>query len=472
MTSSDAAPRRQRKRSTEPAPEVAGNGTGTGTDPGDDLLDVIGVQRRAPFGDTPTVGARGTRTQQRILRAALEVFGEVGYHACRVERITRAAGCSRPSFYQYFSSKEDLFRQLAGEVARELFRIADDMGEITPDEAGWHALRAWLAEYSDLRDRYWPVFAAYAAAEGSDDLVASGSARVGRRQTRALAAKIDPSALRVYDPEVVMYLLSNAVDRASLYRHFLVTADAERAPERERMLDCLAEVLHRSLFGRRGGGMVEHRPSTRVVRDVPRLPGADGARSDGLGPAGAETRTKLLDAAAATFAARGYFDARVDDIVERAGTSHGTFYRYFENKDAVFRAVAARSAGRTFDIIVSIPDLGDEPATSAATRRLRAWVDGYMATWVDEGPIFRLWLQAFGRDEVLARATSRGLEVIWGVLARFLSQREFGDVDVDAFLLIAMLDLGGPGFERLGDQRSDLLLEVIRRGFLGVDARL
>ena len=79
------------------------------------------LKRRPPFGDNPDVGARGTRTQQRILQAALEVFEEVGYHDCGVDRITAKAQCSRPSFYQYFSSKEDLFRHLSGDLARGLF---------------------------------------------------------------------------------------------------------------------------------------------------------------------------------------------------------------------------------------------------------------------------------------------------------------------------------------------------------------
>ena len=64
------------------------------------------VVRRAPFADNPHVGARGQRTQQRILDAALEVFGE-GYDRCSIDSITKRAGCSRAAFYQYFSSKED-----------------------------------------------------------------------------------------------------------------------------------------------------------------------------------------------------------------------------------------------------------------------------------------------------------------------------------------------------------------------------
>ena len=49
------------------------------------------VVRRAPFSDNPRVGARGQRTQQRIVDAALRVFGEDGYHQCGVARITELA---------------------------------------------------------------------------------------------------------------------------------------------------------------------------------------------------------------------------------------------------------------------------------------------------------------------------------------------------------------------------------------------
>ena len=37
------------------------------------------VLRRAPFSDNPNVGARGQRTRQAILDAALKVFGDIGY---------------------------------------------------------------------------------------------------------------------------------------------------------------------------------------------------------------------------------------------------------------------------------------------------------------------------------------------------------------------------------------------------------
>src|SRR5947199_1786932 len=83
------------------------------------------VLRRSPFSDNPQVGARGQRTQQRILDAALRVFGEVGYHQCSVDSITNLAGCSRVSLYQYFESKEDVLRHLGALVARQLKASTD-----------------------------------------------------------------------------------------------------------------------------------------------------------------------------------------------------------------------------------------------------------------------------------------------------------------------------------------------------------
>jgi AcrR family transcriptional regulator len=45
----------------------------------------------------------------RILRAAMNVFGKLGYADTRVEDIIGEAGISRPTFYRYFTSKEDVF---------------------------------------------------------------------------------------------------------------------------------------------------------------------------------------------------------------------------------------------------------------------------------------------------------------------------------------------------------------------------
>jgi AcrR family transcriptional regulator len=55
---------------------------------------------------------------------------------------------------------------------------------------------------------------------------------------------------------------------------------------------------------------------------------------------------KLLEAAAKEFGARGYHEAAITGITQRAGVALGTFYTYFDSKEEVFRAVV-RDMSRT-----------------------------------------------------------------------------------------------------------------------------
>lgn len=49
-----------------------------------------------------------------------------------------------------------------------------------------------------------------------------------------------------------------------------------------------------------------------------------------------ERRGKILKAAAACFAKRGYHATQVSDIIARAGIARGTFYLYFQSKHEIF----------------------------------------------------------------------------------------------------------------------------------------
>jgi len=51
---------------------------------------------------------------------------------------------------------------------------------------------------------------------------------------------------------------------------------------------------------------------------------------------GEKTRARLLDAAEHVFAEMGYHEASIVKITERAGIGLGTFYLYFETKQAIF----------------------------------------------------------------------------------------------------------------------------------------
>ena len=52
------------------------------------------------------------------------------------------------------------------------------------------------------------------------------------------------------------------------------------------------------------------------------------------------TKTKIVSAAWELFYKNGFDDTTVDDIVELSGTSKGSFYHYFDSKDALLDSLA------------------------------------------------------------------------------------------------------------------------------------
>ena len=81
-------------------------------------------------------------------------------------------------------------------------------------------------------------------------------------------------------------------------------------------------------------------PPSRKETGVSTTPAPALANEKPSGPRsrkGVETRARLLTAAKEVFERDGFLDARISDIVERAGLSHGSFYHYFESKEEVFR---------------------------------------------------------------------------------------------------------------------------------------
>jgi AcrR family transcriptional regulator len=54
---------------------------------------------------------------------------------------------------------------------------------------------------------------------------------------------------------------------------------------------------------------------------------------------GRRTLRAILDAAAAEFGEKGFHDGSISGITRRAGVALGSFYTYFDSKDAVFRAL-------------------------------------------------------------------------------------------------------------------------------------
>lgn len=91
---------------------------------------------------------------------------------------------------------------------------------------------------------------------------------------------------------------------------------------------------------------------------------------------GRRTRKRLLDAAATVFARDGFLDTHITTIAAEAGVSSGTFYNYFDTKEAIFNAVIEVTIDRLFAAASIPPDTDPSPLVriETATRNyLRAY---------------------------------------------------------------------------------------------------
>jgi len=107
------------------------------------------VEDRKP---TAPRSQKGARTRVRLLQAAKEVFEEDGFLEARISDIAERAGLSHGSFYHYFDSKEEVFREVAESVEEQLSAplggvILDESSHAPPQERIREALRLHLESY-------------------------------------------------------------------------------------------------------------------------------------------------------------------------------------------------------------------------------------------------------------------------------------------------------------------------------------
>lgn len=73
---------------------------------------------------------------ERIIHAALEDFGRLGFRGAQVEHIARKARVSKQSIYYYFTSKDLLYQETITYFSKDLADVLSADGFDSPDHAG------------------------------------------------------------------------------------------------------------------------------------------------------------------------------------------------------------------------------------------------------------------------------------------------------------------------------------------------
>ena len=144
--------------------------------------------------------------------------------------------------------------------------------------------------------------------------------------------------------------------------------------------------------------------------------------------------SEILAAALAEFVEHGYAATKLEDVGRRAGITKGTLYLYFENKEALFKAVVRETIVPLLAAAERMVDDHTGSPEQLMRRLVLQWWDSLDAAQlagipklvVSEASNFPELAQ-FWFDEVV----QRGRQIFAGVMRRGIEGGAFRQVDVD-----------------------------------------
>ena len=119
--------------------------------------------------------------RQAVLRAAVRIFNERGFHATLLEDVAISLGISKPTIYHYLGNKEQVLLQCVLHGLEQLIEAAKTAGD--EPGRGIDRLRNYLKRYAEIN---MDDFGRCVVRTGDEAL-----SEDGRKQFRALKGQID-----------------------------------------------------------------------------------------------------------------------------------------------------------------------------------------------------------------------------------------------------------------------------------------
>lgn len=174
--------------------------------------------------------SRSSEAHEKVLRAALDLFGERGIDATSMDAIAQASGVSKATIYNHWSDKEKLLMEVM-EMIHGLDREPEDVdsGDILQDLT-YVLTRRPPDEFDAVRTRLMPAMIAYSAVHTEFGKAWRHRVMEPARHAirRVLRNGIDRGLLpRDLDIEVALSLLLGPV----LYTHIFQKERLPKAPD-------------------------------------------------------------------------------------------------------------------------------------------------------------------------------------------------------------------------------------------------
>jgi TetR/AcrR family transcriptional repressor of nem operon len=170
----------------------------------------------------------------------------------------------------------------------------------------------------------------------------------------------------------------------------------------------------------------------------------------------AETRQRIVAAAADLFRQHGIDGVGVDAIMREAGMTHGGFYLHFPSKEALVGAVSAEQLARSATRWTEIAER--QPRGEALERIVTGYLDRRYAVQTDHSCVLPALGSELARRPESRAALTGSIRAMLGVLARLLPAKRRAAPESAAMAALSTM-VGAVVLARLSD--DPLLAEAI-----------
>ncbi|SFP70577.1 TetR/AcrR family transcriptional regulator [Amycolatopsis rubida] len=320
----------------------------------------------------------GIPTRQAILGAAERCMAECGFAGARLADITAAVGVTTGALYRYFPGKGALFAELV-----DLFE-QDAVESLGRSEGLAEAMRRWLSAAKSHAGTVRALF----------ELARPGTGEIDRF-ARLRAKVVEAFGAHLPVPDEERLVLSRVL--VDLLLHCALAISAGWSADRAAQLAAnLARLVGNGLYADETSvpprseidiATRPHdiRPGSRPFIQWKPAEGKEGPRST----RGQKTWESVRRAALRAFEDHGLAGTTALDISRIAGVSSGTVYRYFLDKEDIFRSLQATAEA----------DIVRETHLPLVRGRLaiRATLLAYFEVYRRHIALFRVWQELLQR---------------------------------------------------------------------------
>ncbi len=294
---------------------------------------------------------RKSTQRERLLRGMVEITNRRGYAGANVSAVIGEAGVSRPTFYDYFTDRDDCFTATIEDVQQELHARIEQALKGRPPREAMAAAVAVLVGYASAQGARARFLMGESMAGGARALDARDRGITQIATTIEHAQRDAPADAGVPDLETRVLV-------GSVYRMIATRLRRGEAAISKLSDDLLGWV---AAYARPAADLrwqtlapAPVSPPSPHVPDVPiqQTPGVLGPGRPRISEqeVAENHRLRILYAAARMAERKGYIATTVADITKLASVDGRVFYRLFSDKQDAFTAVHELGFQQVMDV--------------------------------------------------------------------------------------------------------------------------